>query len=170
MKLSLNSQQKDSIVLLDTFQFTLEQALAEWAQSKTMSTYKDALKAFRMANTWMSKGLSLIIKNVDAKEAAALDRRKETNEIVLMPKGDFERLRKQQPDLKYWMNKEQAFYLAEGVIEAFCRNCKRKPGECEIRALMQAWEVPGIVGQYEECQYREKGGEGFGRKGGSRTV
>jgi uncharacterized Zn ribbon protein len=155
LKLSLNSQQKSDFVILDTLYFKLEETLKEWQQSKTMKSHKEALTALETACTWMNKGLRLILSQVDVGEAAALNRRKATNEIVLMPKGDCERMRKQQPDLKYWMSKEQAYCLAEGVIEGFCRECKREPGKCEIRGILQGWEVPGIVGEYEECQYRE---------------
>jgi hypothetical protein len=155
MKLSLNSQQKSDFIILDTLCFKLEETLKEWQQSKTMKSHNEALTALETACTWMNKGLNLILSQVDEAEAAALNRRKATNEIVLMPKGDFERIRKQQPELKYWMSKEQAYYLAEGVIEGFCRECKREPGKCEIRNLFQAWEIPGIAEEYEECQYRE---------------
>jgi hypothetical protein len=155
MKLSLNSQQKSDFVILDTLCFKLEETLKEWQQSKTMKSHSEALTALETACTWMLNGLKLILSQVDEAEATALNRRKATNEIVLMPKGDFERIRKQQPELKYWMSKEQAYYLAEGVIEAFCRNCKREPGKCMIRELFMAWEIPGATDIYEECQYRE---------------
>jgi hypothetical protein len=154
MKLSLNSQQKSDFVILDTLCFKLEETLKEWQQSKTMKSHKEALTALKTACTWMNKGLRLILSQVDEGEAAALNRRKATNEIVLLPKDDFERVKKRYPDDKYWMSKEQAYYLAEGVIEGFCRECKREPGKCEIRALMQAWEIPGAE-EYVECQYRE---------------
>lgn len=155
MKLSLNSQQKSDFIMLDTLCFKLEETLKEWSQSKTMKSHKEAMTTLETACTWMLKGLKLILNSVDEAEAAALNRRKATNEIVLMPKGDFERIRKQQPDLKYWMSKEQAYSLSEGVIEGFCRKCKREPGKCEIRVILQGWEIPGIVGEYEGCQYRE---------------
>jgi hypothetical protein len=119
-----------------------------------MKSQGEALTALESASELIEKGLKLILNNLDEGEVAALNRRKATNEIVLMPKGDFERVRKQQPDLKYWMSKEQAYYLAEGVIEGFCRECKREPGKCEIRELFQAWEIPGAE-EYDECQYRE---------------
>jgi hypothetical protein len=155
LKLSLNSQQKSDFVILDTLCFKLEETLKEWQQSKTMKSHKVALTALKTACTWMLKGLKLILSQVDEAEVAALNRRKEISEIVLMPKGDYERLRKQQPDIKYWITQEQAYSLSEGVIGAFCRGCKREPGKCEIRELFIAWEIPGIVGEYEECQYRE---------------
>jgi uncharacterized Zn ribbon protein len=155
MKLSLNSQQKSDFVILDTLCFKLEETLKEWQQSKTMKSHKEALEALNTTSELMNKGLRLILSNLDEGETAALNRRKATNEIVLMPKNDLERIKKRYPEDKYWMSKEQAYCLAEGVIEGFCRECKREPGKCEIRALFQAWEIPGIVGEYEECQYRE---------------
>jgi hypothetical protein len=154
MKLSLNSQQKSDFVILDTLCFKLEETLKEWQQSKTMKSHKEALTALKTACTWMNKGLRLILSQVDEGEAAALNRRKATNEIVLLPKDDFERVKKRYSVDNYWMSKEQAYFLAEGVIETFCRECKREPGKCEIRALMQAWEIPGAE-EYVECQYRE---------------
>ncbi len=154
MKLSLNSQQKSDFVILDTLCFKLEETLKEWQQSKTMNSYKGALTALKTACTWMLKGLKLILSNIDEAEVAALNRRKATNEIVLMPVSDYERLRKRQPELKHWLSKEQAYYLSEGVIEAFCRGCKREAGKCEIREIFIGWEIPGIE-EYEECQYRE---------------
>jgi hypothetical protein len=154
MKLSLNSQQKSDFIILDTLCFKLEETLKEWQKSKTMKSHKEALEALITACTWMNKGLRLILSQVDEGEAAALNRRKQTNEIVLLPKDDLERIKKRYPEDQYWMNKEQAYYLAEGVIEGFCRKCKREPGKCEIRALMQAWEIPGAE-EYVECQYRE---------------
>jgi hypothetical protein len=99
LKLSLNSQQKSDFVILDTLCFKLEETLKEWQQSKTMKSHKEALTALDTACAWMNKGLNLILSQVDEAEAAALNRRKATNEIVLMPKGDFERIRKQQPDI-----------------------------------------------------------------------
>jgi hypothetical protein len=155
LKLSLNSQQKSDFVILDTLSFKLEETLKEWQQSKTMKSHKEALTALKTACTWMNKGLKLILSQVDEAEAAALNRRKATNEIVLIPKSDCERIRKQYPEDKYWMSKEQAYCLAEGVIEGFCRKCKREPGKCEIRVILQGWEVPGATQEYEECQYRE---------------
>lgn len=154
MKLSLNSQQKSDFVILDTLCFKLEETLKEWQQSKTMRSHKEALTALKTACTWMLKGLKLILSNLDEGDIAALNRRKANSEIVLMPKGDFERIRKQNPEIKYWMTQEQAYNLSEGVIEAFCRNCKREPGKCMIRDLFQAWEIPGATEIYEECQYR----------------
>lgn len=154
MKLSLNSQQKSDMVILDTLCFKLEETLKEWQQSKTMKSHKEALTALKTACTWMLKGLKLILSNIDEGEVAALNRRKATNEIVLLPKDDFERVKKRYAGDMFWMNKEQAYYLAEGVIEAFCRGCKREPGKCEIRSLMMAWEIPGATEIYEECQYR----------------
>jgi PHD/YefM family antitoxin component YafN of YafNO toxin-antitoxin module len=154
MKLSLNSQQKSDFVLLDTLCFKLEETLKEWRQSKTMKSYGEALTDLDSAAAQINKGLRLILSQIDEAEVAALNRRKATNEIVLMPVSDYERLRKQQPELKHWLSKEQAYYLAEGVIEAFCRGCKREAGKCEIREIFIGWEIPGIE-EYEECQYRE---------------
>jgi hypothetical protein len=108
MKLSLNSQQKSDIVLLDTLCFKLEDTLAEWQQSKTMRSRKEALTAMKTACTWMIKGLRLLLNDLDEGDIAALNRRKLTNEVVMMPTGDYERLRKQQPELKHWLSKEQA--------------------------------------------------------------
>ena len=103
MKLSLNSQQKSDFVILDTLCFKLEETLKEWQQSKTMRSNKEALTALKTACTWMLKGLKLILSNLDEGDIAALNRRKANSEIVLMPKGDFERIRKQNPEIKYWM-------------------------------------------------------------------
>jgi acyl transferase domain-containing protein len=155
MKQSLNSQQKSDFVILDTLCFKLEETLKEWQKSKTMKSHGEALADLEASATHMNKGLRLILSQVDEAEAAALNRKKATNEIVLMSKSDCERIRKQQPELKYWMSKEQAYYLAEGVIEGFCRECKREPGKCMIRELFIAWEIPGATQEYEECQYRE---------------
>jgi hypothetical protein len=155
MKLSLNSQQKSDFIIIDTLCFKLEETLKEWQQSKTMKSHKEALTALKTACTWLLKGLKLILNQLDEGDIAALNRRKATNEIVLLPKEDLERAKKKYAGDMHWLNKEQAYYLAEGVIEAFCRGCKREPGKCEIRDLFMKWEIPGVVGQYDECQYRE---------------
>jgi uncharacterized Zn ribbon protein len=155
LKLSLNSQQKSDFVILDTLCFKLEETLKEWQQSKTMKSHKEALEVLEASCTWLNKGLRLILNNLDEGEVAALNRRKATNEIVLLPKDDLERVNKRYEGDMFWLSKEQAYYLAEGVIEGFCRECNREPGKCMIRELFIAWEIPGIVGQYEECQYRE---------------
>lgn len=155
MKLSLNSQQKNDLIILDTLCYNLEKALQNWRQSKTMSSRKKAMTALKTACTWMNKGLRLILDDLDEGDIQALNRRKAANEVVLMPIVTEEQLKKKNPDIKYWMSQEQANDLAEAVIEVYCKNCTKAPEKCEVRDLFMKWEIPGVVGQYDRCQYRE---------------
>lgn len=154
-KLALNSEQKSDFIILDTACFKLEETLVVWEKSKTMRNYGEAITHLKKAKTWMMKGLQAILDRIDEGEAGALNRRKATSEIVLMPKVSLEWREKQQPQDKYWLTKEQAYTLSEGIIEGFCRGCTREACTCEIRDHFHKWEIPGVVGQYDNCEYRE---------------
>lgn len=154
MKLSLNSQQKSDLIILDTLCFRLEETLKQWQQSKTMSSRKAAMKALKTGCTWLLKGLKLILADLDEGDIEALNRRKAANEVVLMPTVTVEQLKKKNPDIKYWLTQEQANDLSEAVIETFCRGCKKEPGKCQIRDLFMKWEIPGLEEEYKGCQYR----------------
>lgn len=154
MKLSLNSQQKSDLIIIDTLCFNLENILERWKQSKTMLSRKPALTALKTGCTWLNKGIKLILNDLDEGDIATLNRRKANNEVVMMPKMTVEQLKKKNPDIKYWLTQEQANDLSEAVIETFCRGCKKEPRKCEIRDLFMKWEIPGLEEEYEGCQYR----------------
>lgn len=155
--LTLGSKARQNIMELYAVEGILDTVLQTWPSTKTFGSEKELLKNFRMAYTYVKKGIDILHPKIDPYDLNAMVKLLRQNRLELIPTEEYLQKMKLVKETKYCINPAVARDMAEGIIQAFCNHdCKKKDFQgCEIRNVFIGWGIEPYREVTEKiCQYK----------------
>lgn len=154
LKTYLSQGEREKLVFLWFMSGYIEDMLEKWTEIGNMT--KEEHKYLKMSNTYTTKFVTAVLDRINEKEGKRIYNKLIGSRIEIKPIiPHVEGNTSDKPTWTFKIDREAMDTIAEGVIAAWCKNCKEEDyEECPIRYIFEQTEVEKYDKFAKGCQYK----------------